>query len=480
MKGFLRIFVTLSILAALTVGVLPTSAQHSNGDPRDHFANPRAKQPGFIPPGLQRGASPEAKEAWEKLTPEQRAEVKAKVDQSIAEAKAKHDREKAEKRAQKADVKNWKDILKGKTPDDLPDSPLYFTDQHGGNAKVVNAKERGRAKDSGGGDISAQMCYDCDPIEDPDPTPYPTPTPTPNATPTPTPVPTGGDDADADGLPESFENSVADAFTPFYHVSAYETDNFATFLNSPTQTVAQRLGPNPFSYFRVQPLGFAYNYQNQLVSVLRIDYLTLWDHDSGLVTGGNCGAFPGLTSIEGIQAHDFDNERSAVLVAAPVYSYTYNLNPSAYSAYSYYTAAHEFAPNDKSAYADFPTNPVPAGWHIHLALALSKHSTYTFNPDYLPLAPDYAIAGALAAVDYYCYRSVYDYDFGWNDLACLAAQYYINGLLYECAVERFFDQGGQYANTRINVGEPTNPLNGATFIQDNTHGLRDKFDIPIF
>src|ERR1041385_1505909 len=99
MKGVLRIFVTLSILAALTVGVSHTSAQHTAADPQDHFANPRAKQPGFVPPGLQRGASPEAREAWEKLTPEQRAEVKARVDKAIADAKAQHDREKAEKRA---------------------------------------------------------------------------------------------------------------------------------------------------------------------------------------------------------------------------------------------------------------------------------------------------------------------------------------------------------------------------------------------
>lgn len=475
MKRLPSILITLSILLTLTAGAFTSSAQKAGEDTSDPFVTPRMKQPdsrGKIPPGLQRGASPEAKEAWEKLTPEQRAEIKERVDKSIAEAKAKHDREKAERRAAKADIKNWKDIIKGKTTDALPDSPLYFTDQHGGNGKVVSAKGREHAK--GPDDtITPQICYDCDPIEDPNP--YPTPNPTPN----PTPVPSGAD-ADADGLPESFENSVADSFTPFYHISAYETDDFATFVNSPTQTVAQRLGTTPFSYFGVKPLGFAYNYWGQLVSVLRIDYLALMDHDSGLVTGGNCAAFPGLTAIQGISPHDIDNERSAVLVAAPVSSYTYNLNPSSYSAYSYYTAAHEFAPNDKSAYADFPTNPVPAGWHIHLAMSLSKHGTYTFNPDYLPLAPDYAIAGALAAVDYYCYRSAFDYNFGWNDVACLAAQYYINGLLFECAVERFFDQGGQYAGTRINVGDPNHPLNGATFIQDNTHGLRDKFDIPIF
>lgn len=481
MKRLFSVLITLSILITLTAGGSTSSAQRAGEDTPSPFASPRTKQPGFkdkVPQGLRRGASPEAKEAWEKLTPEQRAEVKARVDKSIAEAKAKHDREKEEKRAQKAERKDWKDILKGKDVESLPDSPLYFTDKHGRGGKVVKGKDREPV-------IDAQRCYDCDPVDDPcvDCYPDPTPTPyqpTPTPTPVPTPVPTGGPDADADGLPESFEDAVADSFTPIYHVSAYEADNFATFVNSPTQIVAQRLGPNPFSYFRVQPLGFAYNYWGQLVSVLRIDYLTLWDRDGGLVTGGNCAAFPGLTAMAGINAHEIDNERSAVLVAAPVSGYAYNLNPSSYSAYSYYTAAHEFAPNDKSMYADFPTNPIPAGWHLHLALSLSKHATYTFNPEYLPLAPDYAIAGALAAVDYYCYRSAFDYDFGWNDVACLAAQYYAYGALFECAVERFFDQGGRYADTRINVGDPNNPINGATFIQDNSKGLRDKFDIPIF
>ncbi len=33
-------------------------------------------------------------------------------------------------------------------------------------------------------------------------------------------------------------------------------------------------------------------------------------------------------------------------------------------------------------------------------------------------------------------------------------------------MERFQDQGGIYANTRINVGELNQPLNGSNFIQD--------------
>src|SRR5215207_2433088 len=312
MKRFLSILVTLSVLAAATVGVFPTAAQQSAADPsaqqpaadsQDHFANPRAKRPDIeqLHATLRRGATSEAKAAWDRLTPAQRDQIKNKVDQAISEAKAKHEREKEERRAARADVKNWKDIIKGKTTDALPDSPLYFTDKHGANGKVIHAKERERVT---GPDetITPQICYDCEPIEDPDP--YPTPYPTP----VPTPVPSGSD-ADADGLPESFENQLADSFTPFYHVSAGEPDNFATFFDSPTQMVQQSLGKTPFSYFRVQPLGFAYNYWGQLVSVLRIDYLTLWDHDSGLVVGGNCSIFPPLSGFAGSYNHIIDNER---------------------------------------------------------------------------------------------------------------------------------------------------------------------------
>ena len=51
--------------------------------------------------------------------------------------------------------------------------------------------------------------------------------------------------------------------------------------------------------------------------------------------------------------------------------------------------------------------------------------------------------------------------------------YYAYGLFYGCAVERFVDQGGRFADLRINVGEPNNPINGALFIQnDSTESFR--------
>lgn len=37
---------------------------------------------------------------------------------------------------------------------------------------------------------------------------------------------------------------------------------------------------------------------------------------------------------------------------------------------------------------------------------------------------------------------------------------------FECIVERFQEQGGVYASTRINVGELTHPINNSAFILD--------------
>jgi hypothetical protein len=121
--------------------------------------------------------------------------------------------------------------------------------------------------------------------------------------------------------------------------------------------------------------------------------------------------------------------------------------------------------------------------HIHLALSLSKHATYTFNPDYLSLIPDYVIIPALTALEYACYESTFNFDLEWSDLYCLASMYYVNGLFFGCAVERFVDQGGSFAQTRINVGEPNQPINGAYFIQDNTQRsayLYSKLVNPVF
>ncbi|HET8662480.1 MAG TPA: hypothetical protein VFM55_26315 [Micromonosporaceae bacterium] len=199
-------------------------------------------------------------------------------------------------------------------------------------------------------------------------------------------------DGDADGLDDGFEDCVADAFTPVYHVSngEYPWTGFARFADAPNQvTVSVRSNPPvpPISHFRVQPLGFGYDGSGQQVSVLRLDYLTLWNWDDGLVISGACIAdlyflagwvgFSAGLILDGLQAHEFDNERSAVLVAAPVAEpWVFNQNPGAYSAYSFYTAGHEVTFTDTSAYY-FPSQPVPAGSHIN-------GSSFIADPDLAP------------------------------------------------------------------------------------------------
>jgi len=618
--------VIVVVAAALAQGGLTATAQKA-APPKDALGSRRKEMMEKLPPHLRRGATPEAKAAWEKLTPQQREQVKAKVHESMGKAVQEH---KEKKRAEKAERKGWKEIVKGRATEGAVEAEALFTDDRG-ERRSLKAKERAGARPERAADAqaragrrqaaplargagwgaevasasgsgfrqlpSAKSGLRAEPLRfapravnmagtaaalqqtagpktvdqyvadfyqgalGRQPNPAETRQWAPqlaqaqqqghaaaaavaeslgrtlfasqeyadrgrsdydyvgdlylawlqrpadqsgqgwwagevglhgraavlNA------FPASGEfhelidklyaaatfDTDLDGLTDHFEAQVADAFTPIYHISAYEPDQFATFNPFKPQTVAQRLGQTPYSHYRVQPLGFDYDYQNRLVSVLRIDYLTLLDHDSGLVTGGDCGLFPGLSSIEGMGPHNLDNERAAVLVAAPVSAYSYNLDPMSYGAYSYYTAAHENTVTDKSRYVDF-YSPVPAGWHIHLALSLSKHGTYTFNPDYLWLLPDEIIWSTLAAVDYYCYQTTFDFAYGWSDLVCLAAQYYAYGAFYECAVERFFDQGGRFAEQRVNVGEATNPAPGYHFIQDWDTGLYQKLADPVF
>lgn len=562
MRRIISVLTIVCLSLTLCIGGLPVSAQQINNDKNleDPFATPRAKTKEFfdkLPESLKRGASPEAKAAWDKLTPQEREKVKAKVDKIFEEAKAKAVKEKEARRAQKRERKTWRDVIKGKSNDTGSDITLLFSDKQG-TRKLIKAKESeaviGTQREACDY-CDPDPCFGCYPYNQPpqvDISPSPSFGTAPlavnftanaydpdgyitsyywnfgdgqtangasvshtyqtagnfNATVTVTDdygdsasasviisassgtQPPQGESADGDILPDAFENTLADAFTPVYHVSAYEPDNFATFGNFVPQTVQQRLGPNPISHFRVTPLGIGYNRSNpsQLLSVIRIDYLTLWDRDSGLVTGGDCDAFPGLTSLEGIGPHELDNERSVVLVAAPVpgndpYNVqSFNLNPYAYGAYSYYTAAHENTFFDKSRYVDFPTNPIPAGWHINLALALSKHATYTFNPDYLPLVPDYVIYSAYGIAVAACYETWFN-DFGIGDIVCLAALYYLYGAFFECGVERFINQGGSFAQTRINIGEPNRPINGAGFIQDDSpraFRLYSKLINPVF
>ena len=491
MRRLVSLVTIILMVATATTNGLFVSAQQSKLD-QDPFAVPRAGMkplPDNVALIVKRAKSPEAKAAWEKLPPELRDLVKTEVDKIIRQEEAKVAQQ---KRAQKAEQKTLKDAIKGKHESTDLDTSLSFSDNRG-NRRLFKAKEREAHLVSvtqaaaqttqprlNNGQILRPAALKpneqwASAFSYASRSPFITKASFVKAS-APA-VAQGGFDDDFDGLPDNFESALADAFTPIYHVSAHESNNYATFHDYVPQNPLQLFGPNPVSHFRVQPLGLTYTNSNQLVSVIRIDYLTLWDRDGGIVTDGLCSIFPGLR-VFGLP-HPIDNERSAALVAAPVSSFSYNLDPWAYSAYDYYTAAHEGRDNDKSAY-HMPFQPVPAGWHLHLAQSWSKHATYTFNPDYLSLIPDYVLFSILVAADWACYRAAFDSWTDWRNYLCLAVVYYAYGAIFECGVERFIDQGGRFADLRINVGEPNNPINSSGFIRDNGHELYSKLVYPVW
>jgi hypothetical protein len=297
-------------------------------------------------------------------------------------------------------------------------------------------------------------------------------------------------DADADGLPESFEGQLADAFTPEYHVSGGEEPGtgMALFQDGVPQTVRETRPPTPpISHYRVQPLGFSKASDGSVVSVLRIDYLTLWNRDDGpdsVTCDIDVGLLGGLVGVdllhmfEGLLAHRLDNERSAVLVAAPTTVPSFNLDPSAYRAYAYFTTAHEGDPVFDQSTFIVPGTPVPANSHILLALSRSKHGTYTFNPDFYPLFPADIIGIVYAEIDLLRATEVI------GDVLYLVLNEIADTLFFGCAIERFEEQGGQYAQTRINIGEPLgHAINGSGFIEDDSKDalhLRSKLTGNLF
>ena len=271
-------------------------------------------------------------------------------------------------------------------------------------------------------------------------------------------------DEDLDGLNDVFENGLADGFTPFYRVSGGEISGtgFATFLNSVPQTVSQVFAANPpRSNFRVTPLGFGTTNGVQY-GYIQLDYLTLWNRDDGLSISSACttlSAGLGLSLAE-LGSHNLDNERAAILVAAPVtVANTFNTTASAYKAYQFFTAAHEDTFFDQSLVFN-PLQPVNFNRHIHLGLSRSKHGTYPFNPNYLPLVPDYVIYSVFATINIlYITEQINIYQY-------LAFLYAANTVFFACAIERFQDQGAVLSGVRTNVGELNSPLNNSIFIQD--------------
>ncbi|HSS75297.1 MAG TPA: PKD domain-containing protein [Thermoanaerobaculia bacterium] len=286
-------------------------------------------------------------------------------------------------------------------------------------------------------------------------------------------VSNSGTDADADGLPDSFENSLADAFTPVYRMSGGEQagTGFARFGDFSPQTVTQNLPLlPPVTHVRVTPVGFATDVYGRQLGFLQVDYLTLLNRDDGLSIGGDCRVYAsilggliglGITGLlDGLDGHPLEQERSATLVAAlTTASYQYSTDPSAYQAYDYYTAAHEGTFFDHSAYFG-PSQPVPAGNHLNLALSKAKHGTYPFNPDYYPLFPDWVIYTTYSTLDFLYFDYIIDYyDY-------LIYSYIADTVFFSCVVEHFQDQGGSFPGLQLNVGELSHPINGSGFILD--------------
>jgi PKD repeat protein len=279
-----------------------------------------------------------------------------------------------------------------------------------------------------------------------------------------------GTDADADGLPDGFENSLADAFTPVYHMSGGELagTGFARFGDFSPQTVTQNLPLlPPVTHVRVTPVGFATDVYGRQFGFLQVDYLTLLNRDDGLSIGGDCRVYAsilggliglGITGLlDGFDGHPLEQERSATLVAAPTTaSYQYSTDPAAYQAYDYYTAAHEGTFFDHSSYFG-PTQPVPAYNHLNLALSKAKHGTYPFNPDYYPLVPYWVMLTTYDAIDFFFYYDYYKY---------LIFSFIADTFFFSCIVEHFQDQGGSFPGLQLNVGELSHPINGSGFILD--------------
>ncbi|NIN63532.1 MAG: hypothetical protein GTO63_02210 [Anaerolineae bacterium] len=117
----------------------------------------------------------------------------------------------------------------------------------------------------------------------------------------------------------TFEFELAHRFGPTYHASRNERDYLAQLEPQLEPSLALAHPPwKPYVYFCVVELGASEGNR-----VYEINYLTIWDWDSGTV--GRFGA------------HQWDTERAALLIAGPEDTQ----DPEAYKVSQAYYAAHE-------------------------------------------------------------------------------------------------------------------------------------------
>jgi hypothetical protein len=123
----------------------------------------------------------------------------------------------------------------------------------------------------------------------------------------------------------TFESNLAHKFVPTYHWSKGEGNCLAE-LDPKSENPTLVLGHpprKPYVYFFVSDLG-----RHEDDYVYEINYLTIWEWDAGTPLPGKGW----------IGAHQWDTERTAVLVAGPEEDKD---NPDAYALRQAYYAAHE-------------------------------------------------------------------------------------------------------------------------------------------
>lgn len=225
-------------------------------------------------PNAKRGATPEAKAAWDSLKPEHQAAIKRLVHRTIAKEKKKFEKNRKD---QQANLKSWNDVIAKEKKDgkEGEDTTLTYVGAKG-KRQSINAKKRdgGLKPNTAISGASAQnrtaqpkmrmvkaSASKSQPEWGAGWQSAPSSVPFKKASLLKTHAGAMPDDVDADGdgTPDSFENALADAFTPTYHVSQSETDNFSTFEDYVPQTVKGRFGQTPISHFRVVPLGIKTN-----------------------------------------------------------------------------------------------------------------------------------------------------------------------------------------------------------------------------
>jgi hypothetical protein len=268
----------------------PAGAQEA-GEPLPDPGDPE------LPPEAVPGSTPEREAAWEGATQQEQDEAVAMFRDQVIPQAAQAAQEAGSAQTEDEAVPSWRDVFTGQADATDPSAPEpVFTNDPPPTALAATAEA-----------VTAET----------------------------------GSDQDVDGLPESFEDTLADAFTPAYHVSTGEKSGtgFARFKDSLPLEVQTVLPPTPpISHFRVTPQGFTHDNRGTLLGVLRIDYLTLWNRDDGLNFNTICAVLsPALALVGQLigRPHDFDNERSAALVAAPVAGTSaFNLDPGAYKSYA--------------------------------------------------------------------------------------------------------------------------------------------------